>query len=215
MNEDNKIVHLNDYIATHRLVETIPDRLKTEFSKVPRAHLVKRGIAFGVDLLAIGVLKIVIDSGYAIFVSQFLAPVSSGLKSQLISTDIFFQASIFILIYCSYFLYSAYVFNGKTLGKMTMKLTVVNEDFVYNHKENTHSIDFNQSLKRSLGYLLCYISMGTFFIFNFSSEDKRGLPDYLSGSRTVSDDWLAQILDFKTHKLEEVRIDVSSLDKVS
>jgi uncharacterized RDD family membrane protein YckC len=215
MRDENKIVHLSDYITTQSSVNTVPEQLKAKFTKIPHANLFKRGISFGVDLLAIGVLKTMIDSGYAIFISQFLSPVSLNVQSELISTNMFLQVSTFVLIYCAYFLYSAYVLNGKTIGKMTMKLTVINEDFIYNHNENTHSINFNQSLKRSLGYLLCYISMGTFFIFNFSSEDKRGLPDYLSGSRTVSDDWLAQMLDHKTHQFEEVVIDLSSLDKAA
>ncbi len=59
---------------------------------------------------------------------------------------------------------------------------------------------------------MCYLSFGTFFIFNFSSEDKRGLPDYLSNSRTVSDDWLKSMLEKKQYEAEVVSIDIRSLD---
>ena len=213
MEKENNVINLKNYINNQEDVVTLNHNVFSNFSKMPKANLSKRGIAFFVDLLSIGVLKTVIDSGYAIFIAQFMAPASTTMKSQLMHTNMFFQLSLFITIYCAYFLYCNFIFDGKTLGKMTMKLTTINEDFVFNFKDATHEINFNQSLKRSLGYLLCYISMGTFFIFNFSSEDKRGLSDYLSGSRTVSDDWLEQALSFKAHQLEEVTIDIYALEK--
>lgn len=215
MEKENNTIHLAQYINNQRELTPSETGLSRKFKKVPDTNLIKRGIAFCVDIFTIIVLKTVIDSGYILFVSQFLSPLAQDVQGTLTQTTIFMQLSIFLTLYCSYFLYCTYVLEGKTLGKMTMKLTIISEDFIYNHNDYSHKMTFNQALKRSLGYLLCYMSMGTFFIFNFSSEDKRGLSDFLSGSRTVSDDWLNHMLDYKKNSLEELRIDVDSLERAA
>jgi uncharacterized RDD family membrane protein YckC len=134
-------------------------------------------------------------------------------KLDEINGNLVLHAVIFVAIYWSYFLYTTYVLDGKTLGKMTMGLRIINENFLQDFDQLDYKISLQNSLRRSMGYLICYLSFGTFFIFNFSSEDKRGLPDYLSGSRTVSDNWLNQMLEKKQYSTEQVTIDIQALDK--
>ena len=103
--------------------------------------------------------------------------------------------------------------NGKTLGKMAMGLTVIKENYVHNMKEDQIHLTLSESAKRAAGYLGCLLSFGVFFVFTFASEDNRGLADYLSGSRTVSDKWLKQMQEFKETQQEQVIIDISRLDR--
>lgn len=214
MNDENKILKLSDYADKGSELET-KIKYSSDFSKIPKTNLSKRILAFGVDLSTIIVLKTILDSGYIVFLSQFISITSQELRIDLLNYSPLMQIGIFVTIYCSYFLFCTHILNGKTIGKKTMGLTVINEKFVSNFREHTHLLTFKQSLKRTFGYLLSYISFGTFFIFNFSSEDKRGLSDYLSGSRTVSDSWLNHMLEHKKFNNEELNIDVSSLDKVA
>lgn len=220
MNEPNKIIYLQDYIAKKKnIVPFTKDHhigSSNEWNLLnPNSVLLRRGIAFFVDLLVIGLFKVSIQSAYAIFLNEYFAPIDYGHKANLVQGNIVLHLSIFLIIYFSYFLFTSYVLNGKTVGKMSMGLRIINDDFVSNLKDLNYDLTLRQCFKRSFGYLLCYLSFGTFFIFNFSSEDKRGLPDYISGSRTVSDKWLMAMSDFKNHQNETITIDIQTLSIAS
>jgi uncharacterized RDD family membrane protein YckC len=209
MEKENKVVYLTDYIETNQKIKTVSKRMDlTE----PQSHLFKRIISFGVDILAISLLKISLHGAYAVFINQFFSPLNAQQRAELINGNILLHAVIFVAIYTAYFLYTSFVLDGKTLGKMTMGLRVVDEGFIQDADQMTYNISLQNSFRRSMGYLLCYLSFGTFFVFNFSSEDKRGLPDYLSSSRTVSDDWLANMLEHKQYSAETINIDIQSLE---
>ncbi len=212
MNDENKVVSLTDYIERQEEIKTLSNKSKPLDLTVPNPHLVKRGISFMIDFMAVGIIKTAIHGAYAVFVNQFLAPVSYSRQLSLVEGNMLLHVSIFVALYFSYFLYCTVVMEGKTLGKMAMGLKVINEEFYLEATSNNYHISTSNALRRALGYVLCYLSFGTFFIFNFSSEDKRGLPDYLSSSRTVSDQWFEQTLDFKLHASEQVVIDIQSLE---
>ena len=115
------------------------------------------------------------------------------------------------MLFAGYFLVNALIFEGSSVGKKLMGLVVINEDFTNSHIDKTHELNFMQSVQRTLGYVLCYLSFGTFFIFHFSSEDRRGLSDYLSNSRTVTTSWLKLMLEHKEFAAEVITIDIESL----
>lgn len=212
MKNDEKVVYLTDYIKTEENIITLTPKEKTEYSIEPKSFLTKRVFAFGIDLATILLIKTSLHTAYALFINQFFSPLSSYQRASMIQGNISLHVLSFLAIYTSYFLYTAYILEGKTLGKMTLGLRVVSESFIQNHSQQDFHISLKDSIRRSIGYLLCYLSFGTFFIFNFSSEDKRGLPDYLSSSRTVSDDWLNKTLEKRNYEAEIITIDIHSLE---
>lgn len=209
MEKENKVVYLTDYIETNQKIKTLSSKIELI---EPQGHLFKRIIAFGVDIAAIGLIKMSLQGAYAIFINQFFSPLNFQQRAGLINGNLFLHAVIFVAIYTTYFLYSSFVLDGKTLGKFTMGLRVVDEGFIQDLEQMTYNISLKNSFRRSMGYLLCYLSFGTFFVFNFSSEDRRGLPDYLSSSRTVSDEWLKNMLEHKQYSAEQINIDIQSLE---
>ena len=213
MEAKKNIIQLKDYTESHKIIsQDVLCPLGKNFSLTPPNLLGKRMIALGVDIATIALIKTSLHGAYAIFVSNFLAPLSQGRKLRLIEGDISLHLVTFLIIYSAYFFYTTFVLNGKTLGKMTMGLRVIDENYILKDDQITYSLDLKHSFKRALGYLICYLSFGSFFIFNFSSEDKRGLPDYLSNSRTVSDDWLNHFKFLKEQNIAEViYIDIEAI----
>ena len=47
------------------------------------------------------------------------------------------------------------------------------------------------------------------------SEDNRGVPDYFSQTRTVSNEWFEAMLSYKRSNKEEVKIDIIALDQAA
>lgn len=215
MNNENKVVHLVDYIEQNKKIESVSADKLIPILGQPGPLLLKRGLAFMVDMMAIGLLKTSLDAGYGLFINQYLSPFNSATKYGLTQSNIALHLSVFVMVFLGYFLFTTAVMNGKTLGKLVMKLTIINELFVQNHFEESHELSYSQVFQRSIGYVLCYLSFGTFFVFNFSSEDKRGLSDYLSNTRTVNDEWLSQMLEHKEFSAQEVQIDIASLDQAA
>lgn len=210
MNENNNIVHLSDFIKNPNKMDELRPSIYNSFSKVPKAHLIKRGISFFIDICTISLIKIALHLGYGIFVAEFLAPLKPEMKHALMNGNIAIHGIVFSFIYMGYFLYSNYVLNGKTLGKMATGLRVINMNYLH-QDDSQFQLSFSNSLRRSLGYMACYLSFGIFFIFNFVSEDKRGLADYVSNSLTVSDDWLEHFKAVKESTKDHVYIDVQNL----
>ena len=215
MDNENKVVHLVDYIEQNKKIESVSTDQIIPILGQPEPLLFKRATALMIDIMVIGLLKTTIDTGYAVFVNDYLSPFNTATKLGLTQSNIALHLSVFITVFLGYFLFTTAVMGGKTLGKFVMKLTIINELFVQNHFEEGHELKYSQVVQRSIGYVLCYLSFGTFFVFNFSSEDKRGLSDYLSNTRTVNDEWLNQMLEHKEFSAQEVQIDISSLEQAA
>jgi uncharacterized RDD family membrane protein YckC len=175
----------------------------------------RRIYSFIVDFAIISVINTSIHVTYSLFVQNFFLLFNETQKAELVQNNLPLQVSVFILIYTTYFLYGMFVLNGQTPGKMLFKLRTIKDDFIYNEQELNHALNLSSAWRRSFGYLMCYSSFGTFFLFSLMSEDKRGFPDYFSNSRTVSEEWLGAMLAYKQYSHEEIRIDISSLAKAA
>jgi len=210
---ENNIIKLVDYTNSKKDIQTINpfDIESIDLSKESITQ--KRIYSFMVDFAFIMVMNTAVHTSYSIFVNEFYAPISSTLKTQLMQTNSGLQVGVFMLLYMSYFFYSMYVLNGKTLGKMVFKLKTVSNDYIYEEDELESNLEIRQSFRRSFGYLTYFLSFGTFFIFSLLSEDKRGIPDYFSGTRTVSNEWYEAMKSYKQYDHEEVRININSLSK--
>ncbi len=215
MKNEKNVIHLATYLNEDAKVSEFSIHKPIQKLSEPDGHLVKRGSALVFDIATIAFLKTLLHSAYLVFVSEFLSPFSYLIKKELSSPNMGLHILIFAIVFISYFFISGLLLEGGTIGKKIMGLKVVNNDFIQNPRNEDSSLLITQSLKRSIGYLACYLSFGTFFVFHFSSEDKRGLPDFLSNTRTVSDEWLIQMSEHKEFEAEVITIDIGSLDKVA
>lgn len=215
MNNDKNVIHLADYITQEAKIEDFDISKPLPQLGHPDSLLIKRGAALALDFSIVLTFNAALHTSFAVFVNEFFAPFSNTFKAGLTTPNMAYYASIFMVLFAGYFLVSALILDGGSIGKKVMGLKVINENFTNSHIDQNHELNFMQALQRSLGYVLCYLSFGTFFIFHFSSEDRRGLSDYLSNSRTVTDSWLKLMLEHKEYAAHVVTIDINSLNEAA
>lgn len=213
MSDRNKnVISLFDYLDERR-VNNSPTVIQPESEMTPT--YLKKIASFTLDFMTILTLKLMATISYASFVQNYFFMLNRQQMAHLVSANFSFHLSLIVLIYYSYFLFCNYALEGKTLGKMVFKISTVNDNFIFDQKETDISMSLSQANRRAFGYLLCYLSFGTFFIFSFFSEDKRGLQDFFSGTRTVNDEWIDSIMDYKEHGTEVITIDIMQLDRAA
>ncbi|MEX0798644.1 MAG: hypothetical protein WD025_04335, partial [Bacteriovoracaceae bacterium] len=88
-------------------------------------------------------------------------------------------------------------------------------NYPFDHEQHESSPTLAQAFKRAAGYLVCYFSFGAFFFFALLNEEKRGLPDFMSQTRVVSDEWLKGFKAYKKFDQDQIRININSLDKAA
>lgn len=213
--KQNNVIQLVDHINSKEEVSTFNAAdigyFKIENDKITQ----KRIYSFLIDFSVVMLMNAAVHVSYSLFVKNFMFVLNMKQQSYLISNNLPVQISIFMLIYTTYFFYSMFVLNGQTVGKMVYKLKAVSDDFIFDEENMQYDLSASQAWRRTFGYLACYLSFGTFFLFSFMSEDKRGAPDYFSQTRTVSKKWLDGMLAYKQLPHEEVKIDITSLDRVA
>jgi uncharacterized RDD family membrane protein YckC len=210
---ENNVINLVSHIQKRKEIKTFNEFEHQNIDHSKERLTQRRIYSFLVDFSSICVLSAAINTSYAIFINEFLFNLKMSAKTGLITNTFWLQASIFILTYTTYFLYSLFILDGQTFGKKIFKLTTVSDDYFHNETDDSNDITLKQSFQRTAGYLACYLSFGTFFIFSMMSEDKRGLPDYLSSSRTVSLEWLKSTIAQRSAKGDIIQIDIHSLSE--
>ncbi len=180
MSEDN-IINLHDYLE-QRLKEPI-----TSFTaKKIRASLLKRFASFGLDIFIIGLIKVGFVNAYQGFLNSFFFQISPAKMQHIWDKFYVIDPLISISIFYGYFMFCFYSLNGKTIGKIWMKLSVIQDDFREGSMLN-HSPDLRHAFLRATGYLMGYTSMGLLFLLPLVRSDKRGIQDILSQTVTLED----------------------------
>ena len=214
MDQKNNIISLYDYAQTKNKIKTL-EYYNPYYKLETDTIFSKRVWSFVIDMAVIIVLKSAIDVAYALFIKNFYFILNLEQQNFLSFGHWGLQWSVTMSIFWTYFIYCHYTLEGKTFGKMAMKLRTINDKFLHQRDYEDYTPTLKQSLKRTFGYFACYISFGTFFSFPLFSEDKRGIPDYLSSTRTVSDEWLKGMIDYKAYDSEQLYIDTASLDEAA
>ncbi len=212
---ENNVVNLVDHIKKKKEVETFDQAIVKPVAIENQKITQRRIYSFMVDFSSILVLSAAIQTSYVMFVNEFLYSLKFQAKSSLILENSPVQFSVFLLSFTAYFLYSLYVMDGQTFGKKIFNLRAIKDDFIFDEDVESECITLRESFRRTMGYLACYMSFGAFFIFSIMSEDKRGLPDYFSGTRTVSEELIASIKHFRANNSEAVTIDIESLRDIA
>lgn len=214
MNEQNNIVSLHQHALNKKKIN--PFDYHSEYVKLENDKIFsKRLFAFGIDMATVVTINTAINSAYALFISNFYFVLTNNQQDHLIFGHWGLQWSVTMTIFWTYFIFCNYTLEGKTFGKMAMKIRTIDDQFLFNKSQMDYTPSIRQSLKRTFGYFVCYISFGTFFSFPLFSEDKRGVPDFFSQTRSVSDEWLDGMLAHKKFESDVILINISSLEEAA
>jgi uncharacterized RDD family membrane protein YckC len=213
--EKNNVISLVDHLKSQEEIETF-NPADIGYFKIQNDKIMQRRVySFITDFSVVMLLNTAVHVSYSVFVKNFMFVLNIKQQGHLIANNLPVQLSIFMLIYTTYFFYSMFVLNGQSVGKMVFKLKTVTDNFIFEENQKDFTPSASQAWRRTFGYIACYLSFGTFFLFSFMSEDKRGVPDYFSQTRTVSNEWLEGMIAYKEHNRHEVKIDIVSLDKAA
>lgn len=214
MKKQNNLIQLSHYIEQRKKIVPIDFYAQAQ-SIENQKILTKRFWAFTIDILSILLIKTAIDISYTVFIKNFYFFLSIKQQNHLAFGNLPLQWSVTMIIFWTYFVFCHYTLEGKTFGKMFMKLRTINDEFIFNQEVQDYTPSLSCALRRTFGYFVCYISFGTFFSFSFFSEDQRGVPDYFSGTRTVSDEWLFGMIHHKQYQSQVINISIRSLQNVA
>lgn len=212
---ENNVIVLADYLEKKNALPTFDKDEFTYFDLKKDQIMWRRVGAFCADFFIILTLFNMMQVAYAQFVNTFMVPMSNAQKTQLITDSIVLNIVLFATVYVAYFFVANFIYEGQSFGKKWMKLKVINEDYIYFKEVDDYQLSFSQSIRRSFGKFLCYASFCTFFILNFINEEKRGISDMVSKTRVVSEEWFDGFKANKKYDLEDVKIDINSLDRVA
>ena len=71
--------------------------------------------------------------------------------------------------------------NGKTPGKILFRLRVVPADNPMN------LLSFTESIKRTFGYMFCYLTGFVLFAIPYFNKNRSGIPDMFSNSKVLTE----------------------------
>lgn len=197
--EDNNVIDLVKILQQKKEIIFDAAPYHDHSGKVPNQW--RRIFSFAIDFIAILFIKTLVDISYAGFVNSFLYFLSYSQKSALINMDMITHFSLFSIIFITYFTFCLYAFEGKTIGKKMLGLNIASEHFFNTQLQKDHTLQLKSCFYRALGYYFGYLSFGLLFTFSLISDDSRGIPDYISQSRSVTDDFISKQKDFKDQYL--------------
>lgn len=214
MEKPNNIIQLTHYIEQQKKV------VPSDFYAVPTSMddykiLSKRFVAFAIDNFFILSIWVAINIAYSTFIQSFYFFLNIKQQMLLASRDLPINFIVTMTVFWAYFVFCHYTLEGKTIGKMVMRLRTIKDDFIFDPEIMEFGPSLTNSIRRAFGYFICYFSFGTFFSFSFFSEDQRGVPDYYSSTRTVTDEWVGGMLQHKQYQSEIIYISLRSIKQVS
>lgn len=214
MNKQNNIIQLSHYIEQEKKI--VPIDFYAQINSLKHENILsKRFIAFSIDFFAVMLIKYAIDLSYALFIQNFYFFLDIKQQYFLSLGSMPFHLAIALVIFWTYSVFCTYTLEGSTFGKYAMKLRTINDDFIFTPEIKDFTPSIKSSLRRTFGYFVCFLSFGTFFSFSLFSEDQRGIPDYFSGTRTVSNEWLDGMVQYKEYDQEVINISIRSLKQVA
>lgn len=185
LKQDDKELRSDDligHLTEDKKVLPFPNRFRHDQKSQQNHTLKKRVYAFCVDLYIIVGIKLMVTFAYTSFFKSFFFQLPHRKQQDLLDGLMVVDLSITPIIFFSYFLVSYYSGEGKSLGKIFFKLTVAK-----NELSKDYLPTFKQAVLRTVGYMTCYLSLGTLFFLPFFRKDRRGIPDMFSGTQVYTD----------------------------
>lgn len=164
---------------------------------IEKGLLKRRTYAFTLDLFAVALINKGILIAYTNFLQSFFYQLPIHAQQSIIGEIP--KASFFTLtaVFFSYFLMSFYLGEGKTPGKLFFGLRV------YSPKKLQDTLTLKESSLRSLGYFLCYATGLFLFLAPFMRKDRKGVPDWFSGTQTISEERFLLLKNLKAKEEAE------------
>jgi len=159
-----------------------------------------RTYAFILDLYAIVLLTNFICFSWMTFVNKFIS--NMALTDRSMSKLLFsgtYNLSLAI-IFTSYFFFSYYLADGRTIGKMLFKLKVC-----ANH-DRKRTLSAKESLSRSVGYLFCNFLFFIPFVTIYFRKDSKSIADYISNTHVLRDDEIAVLESLEEKPMAQVEM---------
>jgi uncharacterized RDD family membrane protein YckC len=206
---NNNVVDLKKYLAkkveTNKLVQ--PQAWPIQLEDVST----KRALAFGIDVMIIGFIKIVFSLSYTHYLNSFFYNLNVFQQIEAVNQmrllDISFTAFCFI----SYFTLTHYLMEGKTVGKKIMKLVAVNNNYLSLKNNWDNQLSLAQCFLRTSGYLAAYFTLGVLFCLPFLRKDKKSLSELFSSSTVISTSDFHRIFLAKSESNNVIEIDLEQI----
>lgn len=144
----------------------------------------RRAMAFGVDFILFSVIKLGLISAYAHFMRTFFYQMPFPLQQKVTLGVYATNFALSMTLFWGYFIFCYWMCEGKTFGKYLFELRVVSQA-----KEENH-LTLPEIIARTFGYFAAFMSFGALFLINFVREDKQGVADFLSRTKTIPDEFM-------------------------
>tara|TARA_R110002049_G_scaffold237190_5_gene410281 strand:- start:146 stop:694 length:549 start_codon:yes stop_codon:yes gene_type:complete len=157
-----------------------------------------RVYAFTFDMFMVGMTSKLIMLTYRSFFTSFFYQLKYHVQQSVVAGLPVVHLSVLMAVFFSYFFISYYTSEGKTLGKMIFGLRV------YSPAKPEIHLSLAESAKRSLGYLVCYVTGLFLFALPLFRKDQKGVPDFFSNTEVVFEDFFEQhLVDVKADDDED------------
>lgn len=152
-------------------------------SSVNKQQLFRHRVyAFTFDMFMVGLTSKLVMFTYTSFLRTFFHQLRFQVQDTLAKGVPLIHLSVLMAVFFSYFFISYYTSEGKTLGKMMFGLRV------YSPTHPRTALTLSESFKRTMGYLVCYVTGLFLFALPLVRSDRRGLPDFFSNTEVTFED---------------------------
>lgn len=156
----------------------------SDWLKSPRkgGSLRRRTFSFFVDLFCILLTTRLLMASYISYLKTFMYLMGDKSQHLLTSQMHKVEFSVITVVFFGYFFLSYYMGNGKTPGKILFRLRVVPSE------NPTSLLTFKESMKRTFGYMFCYLTGFVLFAIPYFNKERAGIPEMFSGSKVLTEE---------------------------
>lgn len=181
--KNDKSPNLKDAIENEAKIIPFPNQQKPKNNA--KLLLRKRTYAFLIDLYVIVLIKVIMTLSYTTFLKAFFFQLPMAKQKMMLENLQVADMMVTPVIFFTYFFFSYFAGEGKTIGKIFLKISVVN------HSQS--SLTLKESFMRSMGYGINYMTAGLLFLLPFFRKDARGIPDMISKTMIKMDEELVKV----------------------
>jgi uncharacterized RDD family membrane protein YckC len=157
-----------------------------------------RFFAYITDLFCIGIIQKLLVIQYMGYMGQFYSKIPTLMKLQLSKGSEHINWEVFTLVFLTYFFFSFLLSNGKTIGNLIFGLRLVDKNSIDTRLELTPW----RIAARAFTYLFNNTVFYLPFLINLVTKSNRGIEDWFSGTVTLKDEEINQIVESSTHLIE-------------
>ncbi|TNF27276.1 MAG: RDD family protein [Deltaproteobacteria bacterium] len=169
------------------VVVPFPRQNKNAEARLPHDgdFMKKRVYATTLDLFLVGLINKAMLFTYLNFMKSFYYQLPFSLQYRLENGLVSISTLSLFVVFWGYFMLSYYWGEGKTPGKMLLGLKVYSPSFKYHGQ---YHLTLFEAFARTAGYFFCYASFGLLYGIAFMTPDRKGIPDWFSGTQVVTDE---------------------------